>query len=53
MRANVFCYAKKDLEPGDVIDGMGGYMTYGLIETLAGQGGEGASGGESGGASGG
>jgi hypothetical protein len=32
---------------------MGGYMTYGLIETLAGQGGEGASGGESGGASGG
>lgn len=34
MKANVFCYAKQDLAPGDTIDGMGGYMTYGLIENL-------------------
>jgi predicted homoserine dehydrogenase-like protein len=34
MRANVFCYAKRDLAPGDSIDGMGGYATYGLIENL-------------------
>jgi predicted homoserine dehydrogenase-like protein len=36
MRANVFCYAKKDLEAGESIDGMGGYATYGLIENLNG-----------------
>jgi hypothetical protein len=34
MKTNVFCYAKQDLSPGDEIDGMGGYMTYGLIENL-------------------
>jgi len=34
MKTNVFCYAKQELAPGDVIDGMGGYMTYGLIENL-------------------
>jgi predicted homoserine dehydrogenase-like protein len=34
MRTNVICYAKRDLEPGEVIDGMGGYTTYGLIENL-------------------
>jgi predicted homoserine dehydrogenase-like protein len=36
MKANVFCYAKQDLSPGDEIDGMGGYMSYGLIENLDG-----------------
>ncbi|MFN3591120.1 MAG: hypothetical protein ACK4TG_02920 [Thermaurantiacus sp.] len=34
MKTNVFCYAKQDLAPGEPIDGMGGYMTYGLIENL-------------------
>ncbi|MHC5210649.1 MAG: homoserine dehydrogenase [Planctomycetota bacterium] len=34
MRTNVFCYAKKDLQAGDTLDGMGGYATYGLIENL-------------------
>jgi predicted homoserine dehydrogenase-like protein len=34
MKTNVFCYAKQDLSAGDEIDGMGGYMTYGLIENL-------------------
>jgi len=29
---NVFAYAKKDLQAGDVLDGMGGYACYGLIE---------------------
>ncbi len=32
FRTNVFTYAKKDLQPGDVLDGMGGYACYGLIE---------------------
>lgn len=27
-------YAKKDLRPGEVIDGIGGYACYGLIENL-------------------
>ncbi len=36
IQTNVFCYAKRDLEPGDVIDGMGGYTTYGLIENVGG-----------------
>jgi predicted homoserine dehydrogenase-like protein len=35
MRTNVFSYAKKDLKTGDVLDGMGGYQSYGLIENLA------------------
>lgn len=34
MKTNVFCYAKRDLAPGDVIDGMGGFATYGLIENM-------------------
>lgn len=34
MKTNVFCYAKKDLKPGDMLDGMGGYASYGLIENL-------------------
>lgn len=32
FRTNVFTYAKKDLDAGDVLDGMGGYAAYGLIE---------------------
>jgi predicted homoserine dehydrogenase-like protein len=31
-KANVYCYAKKDLKKGDVLDGIGGYTCYGLIE---------------------
>ena len=34
MRTNVFCYAKRDLSAGEVLDGMGGYLTYGLIEAV-------------------
>jgi predicted homoserine dehydrogenase-like protein len=32
FRTNVFCYAKKDLQPGELLDGFGGYACYGLIE---------------------
>lgn len=35
MCTNVFCYAKHDLQPGDRLDGMGGYNTYGLLENIA------------------
>ena len=35
MKTNVFTYAKKDLKAGDVLDGMGGYNSYGFIENLA------------------
>ncbi len=34
MKTNVYCYAKKDLKPGDLLDGMGGYTNYGLIENI-------------------
>jgi predicted homoserine dehydrogenase-like protein len=34
MKTNVFSYAKRDLKAGDVLDGMGGYNSYGLIENL-------------------
>ena len=34
MKTNVFCYAKKDLKAGEVLDGMGGFASYGLIENL-------------------
>jgi len=34
IKTNVFCYAKQDLEPGSVLDGMGGYLTYGFIENV-------------------
>lgn len=34
LRTNVIAYAKTDLKPGDVLDGMGGYLTYGFIENL-------------------
>jgi len=32
FQTNVFAYAKKDLKMGDMLDGMGGYNCYGLIE---------------------
>jgi predicted homoserine dehydrogenase-like protein len=32
---NVYTYAKKDLQLGDALDGIGGYTTYGLIENCA------------------
>ena len=31
---NVYAYAKKDLMPGDQLDGLGGFCLYGLIETV-------------------
>lgn len=34
MRTNVHTYAKRDLKVGDVLDGMGGFNTYGLIENV-------------------
>ena len=34
MRTNVYAYAKKDLKPGDMLDGLGGYAAYGLVETV-------------------
>ena len=34
---NVYAYAKKDLRPGDELDGIGGYTCYGLIENCADQ----------------
>jgi predicted homoserine dehydrogenase-like protein len=33
--ANVYAYAKKDLRQGEVLDGIGGYAAYGLIENCA------------------
>lgn len=35
MRANVYTYAKRDLKAGDLLDGMGGFNSYGLIENHA------------------
>ncbi|MDD3890503.1 MAG: hypothetical protein WC147_00505 [Syntrophomonas sp.] len=32
FRTNVYSYAKRDLNPGDILDGIGGYSCYGLIE---------------------
>ena len=34
MKTNVFCYAKKELNKGDMLDGMGGFTSYGLIENI-------------------
>lgn len=34
MRTNVHTYAKRDLKAGDLLDGMGGFNSYGLIENL-------------------
>jgi len=35
FQTNVYCYAKQDLKQGDVLDGMGGYLSYGLIENCS------------------
>lgn len=32
FRTNVYAYAKKDLRQGEILDGIGGYTCYGLIE---------------------
>lgn len=32
FRTNVFAYAKRDLKAGELLDGIGGYACYGLIE---------------------
>ena len=37
MMTNVFAYAKKNLKAGDLLDGVGGYACYGLIENMADQ----------------
>jgi predicted homoserine dehydrogenase-like protein len=34
MRTNVHTYAKRNLKAGDLLDGMGGFNSYGLIENL-------------------
>lgn len=38
--ADVYAYAKTDLEPGDRLDGIGGYTCYGLVENCSEQGGD-------------
>ncbi|MEM6966786.1 MAG: Gfo/Idh/MocA family oxidoreductase [Bacteroidota bacterium] len=35
MKTNVFTYAKKNLKAGEILDGLGGYTCYGLIENLS------------------
>lgn len=35
MRTEVICYAKKPLKAGEIIDGPGGFASYGLIENRA------------------
>jgi predicted homoserine dehydrogenase-like protein len=37
LATNVFAYAKKDLNPGDMLDGPGGFTCYGLIENMSDQ----------------
>ena len=32
FRTNVFAYAKRDLEAGEILDGIGGYCCYGMID---------------------
>jgi predicted homoserine dehydrogenase-like protein len=32
FRTNVFAYAKRDLQDGETLDGIGGYTCYGMIE---------------------
>ena len=34
IKTNVYAYAKRDLNPGDRLDGLGGYACYGKIENL-------------------
>lgn len=38
FQTNVYAYAKKDLRQGTILDGVGGYACYGLIENCADQG---------------
>ena len=35
FRTNVYAYAKRDLQAGESLDGMGGYLCYGKIENLS------------------
>ena len=35
LRTNVFAYAKRDLRAGEVLDGIGGYACYGMIDNCA------------------
>lgn len=35
LLTDVYAYAKKDLRAGEVVDGIGGYAAYGLIENCA------------------
>ncbi len=37
MMTNVFAYAKKDLQVGELLDGPGGFTCYGLIENMVDQ----------------
>lgn len=36
FQTNVYTYAKRDVAEGEVLDGIGGYLCYGLIENHAG-----------------
>jgi len=35
FRTNVYAYAKRNLRPGEVLDGIGGYSCYGQIENVS------------------
>ncbi len=35
FRTNIYAYAKKDLRKGEMLDGIGGYACYGLIENCS------------------
>jgi len=35
FQTNVYAYAKRDMRRGDILDGIGGYTCYGLIENCA------------------
>ncbi|QXD16146.1 hypothetical protein GQ464_004125 [Rhodocaloribacter litoris] len=37
FRTDVYAYAKRDLQAGEMLDGIGGYTCYGLIENVADQ----------------
>jgi predicted homoserine dehydrogenase-like protein len=37
FHTNVYTYAKRDLSQGDILDGIGGYNCYGMIENCADQ----------------
>lgn len=38
LQTNVYAHAKRDLEAGETLDGIGGYCCYGLIENTSDQG---------------